>query len=39
MILNGLRIFTEINGKVEQSPIQFVNEKQLNTIAKRIALT
>ncbi|WP_333917892.1 CpaF family protein [Vibrio crassostreae] len=38
IMINGPSdIFIEINGKVEQSPIQFVNEKQLNTIAKRIA--
>ncbi|SON52720.1 CpaF family protein [Vibrio tapetis] len=38
IMINGPSdIFVEINGKVEQSPIQFVNEKQLNTIAKRIA--
>ncbi|MFA0000834.1 CpaF family protein [Vibrio lentus] len=38
IMINGpADIFIEINGKVEQSPIQFVNEKQLNTIAKRIA--
>ncbi|OLQ81640.1 pilus assembly protein CpaF [Photobacterium proteolyticum] len=30
-------IFIEINGKLEKSPIRFVNEKQLSTIAKRIA--
>lgn len=38
IMINGPSdIFIEINGKVEKSPIQFVNEKQLNTIAKRIA--
>lgn len=38
IMINGpADIFIEINGKVEKSPIQFVNEKQLNTIAKRIA--
>lgn len=38
IMINGPSdIFIEINGKVEQSPIQFVNDKQLNTIAKRIA--
>ncbi|HCH6185875.1 TPA: CpaF family protein [Vibrio parahaemolyticus] len=37
MINDPSDIFIEINGKVEKSPIQFVNEKQLNTIAKRIA--
>ena len=38
IMINGPSdIFIEINGKVEQSPIQFVNEKQLNTIAKRLA--
>ncbi|MFY2509115.1 CpaF family protein [Vibrio pectenicida] len=30
-------VFIEVNGKVAKSPIQFVNEKQLNNIAKRIA--
>ncbi|MHA2850089.1 CpaF family protein [Vibrio harveyi] len=38
IMINGPSdIFIELNGKVEKSPIQFVNEKQLNTIAKRIA--
>ncbi|MCG9650775.1 CpaF family protein [Vibrio brasiliensis] len=38
IMINGPSdIFIEIGGKVEKSPIQFVNEKQLNTIAKRIA--
>ncbi|WP_172560844.1 CpaF family protein [Vibrio parahaemolyticus] len=38
IMINGPSdIFIEINGKVEKSPIQFINEKQLNTIAKRIA--
>ncbi|EHA1126649.1 CpaF family protein [Vibrio navarrensis] len=38
IMINGpYDIFIEIGGKVEKSPIQFVNEKQLNTIAKRIA--
>ncbi len=37
MINESSDIFIELNGKVEKSPIQFVNEKQLNTIAKRIA--
>ncbi|MBE4144052.1 CpaF family protein [Vibrio parahaemolyticus] len=38
IMINGPSdIFIEINGRVEKSPIQFVNEKQLNTIAKRIA--
>ncbi|TOI21648.1 pilus assembly protein CpaF [Vibrio parahaemolyticus] len=38
IMINGPSdIFIEINGKVEKSSIQFVNEKQLNTIAKRIA--
>ncbi len=38
IMINGPSdIFIEINGKVEKSTIQFVNEKQLNTIAKRIA--
>ncbi|NVD07824.1 CpaF family protein [Vibrio sp. JPW-9-11-11] len=38
IMINGpTDIFIEISGKVEKSPIQFVNEKQLNTIAKRIA--
>ncbi|EHR5764701.1 pilus assembly protein CpaF [Vibrio parahaemolyticus] len=38
IMINGPSdIFIEINGKVEKSQIQFVNEKQLNTIAKRIA--
>ncbi|WP_299014172.1 CpaF family protein [uncultured Photobacterium sp.] len=38
IMINGPSdIFVEIGGKVEKSPIQFVNEKQLNTIAKRIA--
>ncbi|KGT34375.1 pilus assembly protein CpaF [Vibrio parahaemolyticus] len=38
IMINGPSdIFIETNGKVEKSPIQFVNEKQLNTIAKRIA--
>lgn len=38
IMINGpTDIFIEIGGKVEKSPIQFVNEKQLNTIAKRIA--
>ncbi|WP_341372022.1 CpaF family protein [Vibrio parahaemolyticus] len=38
IMINGPSdIFIEINGKVEKSLIQFVNEKQLNTIAKRIA--
>ncbi|EGQ8503872.1 CpaF family protein [Vibrio parahaemolyticus] len=38
IMINGPSdIFIEVNGKVEKSPIQFVNEKQLNTIAKRIA--
>ncbi|OEE79571.1 CpaF family protein [Vibrio genomosp. F6] len=38
IMINGPSdIFIEIKGKIEKSPIQFVNEKQLNTIAKRIA--
>ncbi|PMO38259.1 MULTISPECIES: CpaF family protein [Vibrio] len=38
IMINGPSdIFIELNGKLEKSPIQFVNEKQLNTIAKRIA--
>ncbi|ENM5738644.1 CpaF family protein [Vibrio mimicus] len=38
IMINGpADIFIEISGKVQKSPIQFVNEKQLNTIAKRIA--
>ncbi|EJC6734664.1 CpaF family protein [Vibrio vulnificus] len=38
IMINGpYDVFIEIGGKVEKSPIQFVNEKQLNTIAKRIA--
>ncbi|WP_367989795.1 CpaF family protein [Vibrio sp. NTOU-M3] len=38
IMINGPSdIFIEIGGKVEKSPIQFVNEKQLSTIAKRIA--
>ncbi|MCG6287548.1 CpaF family protein [Vibrio vulnificus] len=38
IMINGpYHVFIEIGGKVEKSPIQFVNEKQLNTIAKRIA--
>ncbi|ENO8415215.1 CpaF family protein [Vibrio mimicus] len=38
IMINGPSdIFIEIGGKVQKSPIQFVNEKQLNTIAKRIA--
>ncbi|ENM5767431.1 CpaF family protein [Vibrio mimicus] len=38
IMINGPSdIFIEIGGKVKKSPIQFVNEKQLNTIAKRIA--
>lgn len=38
IMINGpADIFIEIGGKVEKSPIQFVNEKQLSTIAKRIA--
>lgn len=38
IMINGPSdIFIEIGGKVEKSPIQFVNEKQLVTIAKRIA--
>ncbi|WP_417348616.1 CpaF family protein [Ferrimonas sp.] len=38
IMINGPNdIFIEIGGKVERSEIQFVNEKQLNTIAKRIA--
>ncbi|MFA0026533.1 ATPase, T2SS/T4P/T4SS family, partial [Vibrio sp. 10N.261.49.A5] len=38
IMINGpADIFIEINGKVEKSLIQFINEKQLNTIAKRIA--
>lgn len=38
IMINGPSdIFIEISGKVQKSPIQFVNEKQLNTIAKRIA--
>lgn len=38
IMINGPSdIFIELNGKIEKSPIQFVNEKQLNTIAKRIA--
>ncbi|BDU30859.1 hypothetical protein TUMSATVNIG1_14680 [Vibrio nigripulchritudo] len=38
IMINGPHdIFIEIGGKVQKSPIEFVNEKQLNTIAKRIA--
>ncbi|WP_064604978.1 CpaF family protein [Photobacterium sp. J15] len=38
IMINGPSdIFIEIGGKVEKSPIQFINEKQLVTIAKRIA--
>ncbi len=38
IMINGPSdIFIEIAGKVQKSEIQFVNEKQLNTIAKRIA--
>ncbi|TXZ75680.1 CpaF family protein [Vibrio mimicus] len=38
IMINGPSdIFIEIGGKVQKSSIQFVNEKQLNTIAKRIA--
>ncbi len=38
IMINGPSdIFIEISGKVEKSPITFVNEGQLNTIAKRIA--
>ncbi|WED24569.1 CpaF family protein [Vibrio sp. JC009] len=38
IMINGPSdIFIEVGGKVEKSQIQFVNEKQLNTIAKRIA--
>ncbi|EOB3572749.1 CpaF family protein [Vibrio vulnificus] len=38
IMINGpYDVFIEVGGKVEKSPIQFVNEKQLNTIAKRIA--
>ncbi|MCG6461802.1 CpaF family protein [Vibrio parahaemolyticus] len=38
IMINGPSdIFIEISGKVEKSSISFVNEGQLNTIAKRIA--
>ncbi len=38
IMINGPSdIFIEIAGKVQKSEIQFVDEKQLNTIAKRIA--
>lgn len=38
IMINGPNdVFIEIGGKIEKSSIQFVNEKQLNTIAKRIA--
>lgn len=38
IMINGYSdIFIEINGKVTKSSIQFVDEKQLSTIAKRIA--
>ncbi|MDO6542899.1 CpaF family protein [Photobacterium sanguinicancri] len=38
IMINGPQnIFIELNGKIDKSPVQFVNEKQLNTIAKRIA--
>ncbi|TQP29483.1 CpaF family protein [Vibrio cholerae] len=38
IMINGPSdIFIEIGGKLQKSSIQFVNEKQLNTIAKRIA--
>ncbi len=38
IMINGPNdVFVEIEGKVHKSPICFVNESQLNTIAKRIA--
>ena len=38
IMINGpFNVFIEINGKVEKSPVQFINEEQLITIAKRIA--
>ena len=38
IMVNGpFDVFIEVNGKVAKSDIQFVNEKQLNNIAKRIA--
>ena len=37
IMINGpFNVFIEINGKVEKSPVQFINEEQLITIAKRI---
>ncbi len=38
IMINGPNdVFIELGGKIEKSSVQFVNEKQLNTIAKRIA--
>lgn len=38
IMINGPNdVFIEVGGKIEKSPVQFINEKQLNTIAKRIA--
>ncbi|WP_407547177.1 CpaF family protein [Vibrio parahaemolyticus] len=38
IMINGpADVFVEIGGKVEKSQVHFVNESQLNTIAKRIA--
>ncbi|MCF7361908.1 pilus assembly protein CpaF [Vibrio diazotrophicus] len=38
IMVNGPNnVFIEMNGKIQKSAVQFVNEKQLNSIAKRIA--
>ena len=38
IMINGpFNVFIEISSKVEKSPVQFINEEQLITIAKRIS--
>lgn len=40
IMINGHEnVFVEINGKLSKSPIRFIDEQQLVTIAKRIAAT